>query len=422
MLVRQPAVWPCLALAVATGCTPVRDFPAPSLSASARVFDAEPAPEERPNVIPANHSTARAAACEPKNVLVLSGGGMNGAYPAGVLNGWSEAGIRPRFDVVTGISAGALIAPFAFLGPGHDDALARNAILHAEDVYRSRSIFAIPWAVSLADSARLCHLIRTEITAEVLEEIAQAHRAGRRLYVGTTNLDTKRPVVWDMGAIAAGDNPKKLDLFQNVLLASSSVPGLFPPVAINVEIDGKKCTELHVDGGVSASLFLQPRMLGVEPGEPPPAPDGCSVYVIVAGKLNPDPAPVRQRLISVSGGAISGLLQAQFDGDLLRVYLLSLYAGANFQLAAIPQEFQLGESSMAFDTTVMRAMFADGRQFGRAGGPWRGVPPGLNPDEWQAPRRGVRLTTHAGSLPPAPSGPGVETEQSLRTWLRGLAK
>jgi predicted acylesterase/phospholipase RssA len=274
----------------------------------------------------------------------------------------------------------------------------------------------------------LWRVIETEITENLLAKVAQAHGAGRRLYVGTTNLDTKRPVVWDLGAIAASNDPHKLDLFRKVLLASASMPGLLPPVPINVEIDGKPYTELHVDGGVSASLFLQPQMLGVDPAGPPPNTLGGNVYVIVAGKLFPDSFPVQRRLFQVSEGSISGLLQAQFEGDLLRVYLLTLYAGARFSLAAVPQEFGAGSNSMALDSPLMHQIFDDGRQFGRAQGPWRTAPPGIDPRARPTPRQGVKLTTEASFSPTylgdiqepiAPAG-SADPGPRIRTWLRQI--
>jgi predicted acylesterase/phospholipase RssA len=391
------------------------------LPRSARLID-----EGSANTTLRSDPTVHTCGSKPSNVLVLSGGGMKGAFPAGLLQGWTESGTRPRFDVVTGVSVGALIAPFAFLGAEYDAALARSVSLQPGDVYRRRPLPALAWSDSLADSEPLWRLIEAEITQDVLAKVAQAHREGRRLYVGTTNLDTKRPVVWDLGAIAASNDPQKLNLFRKVLLASASMPGLLPPVAINVVIDGKRYTELHVDGGISASLFLQPQMLGVDPAGPPPDTLGGNVYVIVAGKLFPDSFPVQRRLFQVSEGSISGLLQAQFEGDLLRVYLLTLYAGARFSLAAVPQEFGTGTNSMALDSALMRQMFDDGRRFGRAQGPWRTAPPGIDPRERLAPRQGVRLTSAVNSSPTwmgdiqDPTEPGGSTDPGprIRAWLR----
>src|SRR5262249_10067252 len=161
----------------------------------------------------------------------------------------------------TGVSTGALIAPFALLGSEFDDALERSyTTLRDNDIFKRRLLLTLPWAESLADSSPLQRRIEAEMTPQVLERLAAAHHQGRRLYVGTTDLDAKRLVIWDVGAIAAGDDPDKLALVRKVILASASVPGLLPPVPIDVEIDGRPFTELHVDGGVSANLFLRPGM------------------------------------------------------------------------------------------------------------------------------------------------------------------
>jgi len=426
--IRRLGVWLGLAIVLVSGCTPVRDFPAPNVPRSVRLI--EPLSALR-YPLSANkvgwriaESGWRNAACKPTHLLVLSGGARNGAYPAGVLKGWSESGRRPCFDVVTGVSAGGLIALFAFLGGEYDDALERGyTTIQASDIYQRRPLAVLPWAESLADSGPLRRRIEAEVTAEVVAKVAQAHRAGRRLYVGTTNLDTTQSVVWDLGAIAAGNDPGKLELLRNILLASCSVPGFLPPVPIDVEIDGKHYTELHVDGGVSASLFLHPYMLGVEPGALPAA--DCSagtVSVIVAGKLYPDLVPVRRRLLPVSANSLRGMFQSQMEGDLLRIYLLTLYAGMKFGVTGVPRDFAVDTHSMEFDPALMRQLFEAGRRFGRTGDSWQELPPGIEPSERQTPRRGVTFTTLASQPGAAASTiqPGASTHigPRLRAWLR----
>jgi predicted acylesterase/phospholipase RssA len=324
-------------------------------------------------------------------VLVLSGGAMNGAFPAGLLKGWSESGTRPSFDVVTGISTGALIAPFAFLGAECDAELERvYTTTNANQIYRLRWLWSLPWADALADSEPLRRHIKKEVTAEMLARIADEHRQGRRLYVGTTNLDTLQLVVWDLGAIAAGDDPQKLDLVHEVLLASCSIPGLLPPVPINVAIDGKHYSELHADGNVSASLFVPSQMLEAG-GESSLLRESnpINVYVIVAGKLAPERATVARRLWHVSDVSLKGLIQSQMEGDLQRVYLSTRLSGARFHLAAIPQDLTTNSDSMSFDQKSMRQIFDAGRRFGKLGGPWGEAPPGIDPADWTAPRGGV---------------------------------
>ncbi len=376
-------VWLCLAGVLLTGCPPARPYPPLVAPVSARLVEVGSSPAgAAPALTPVSYA--------PRNVLVLSGGGMNGAYTAGVLRGWTASGKRPVFDVVTGISTGALIAPFALLGPEYDDVLERAYTTASDrDIFSKRSLLALPLADSLADSTPLRRRIEEQITPEVLARVAEAHTRGRRLYVGTTDLDTRRLVVWDLGAVAAGSDPDKLSLFRRVLLASASVPGLLPPVPINVEVDGRRFSELHVDGGVTASLFLRPEMLPRPAGQS--GSDDTSVYVIVAGKLRPTPRAVKRQLVQVAEDTIGGLLQSQFEGDLLRIYLLSRSRGARFALAAIPQEFPDGPASLSFDPRVMRALYDEGRRSAQAGTAWRPTPPGLTRDERLRPRTGVRF-------------------------------
>jgi predicted patatin/cPLA2 family phospholipase len=382
-----------LLAALLAGCVPVRQYPAPNLPDSAQLVETRRVPDSVA-------SPLQTVSHRPKNALVLSGGGMNGAYTAGVLKGWTASGRRPTFDVVTGISTGALIAPFAFLGPEFDGALERSyTTLRDNDIFKRRLLVTLPWAESLADSSPLRHRIESEVTPVVLNRIAQAHREGRRLYVGTTDLDAKKLVVWDMGAIAAGDEPNKLQLFRKIILASASVPGLLPPVPIDVLIDGRPYTELHVDGGVSANLFLRPGMLGPRPGAGVIG-DDATVWVIVAGKLRPDREVVSRSLLNIGGESIEGVLQSAFEGDLIRTYLLAKHHGANFALAAVPQDFPPLDA-LKFNPVVMRKLFDEGQRFGSTGTSWLAVPPGLSPAD-QTPRGGVRFQSREGSVAAAP--------------------
>lgn len=346
----------------------------------------------------------------PRHALVLSGGGANGAYTAGVLNGWTASGTRPEFDVVTGISTGALIAPFAFLGSEFDDTL-RRGYTHCEesDIYTRRWLFTLLWADAIADSKPLKNKIASEVTPQVLEKVAEAHRSGRRLYVGTTDLDSKKLVVWDMGAIAASTNPNRLHLFRNVLLASASVPGLFPPVELVIDVDGRRHTELHVDGGVAAALFLQPSMLGVDPDDPHHVPrDNLHVHVIVAGQLQMPRRTVRRRLTTVVEESIGGVLQSQLEGDLLKTYLLTKYSGGDFSLAAIPRDLTLDSHKgatgpLAFETGYMTRVFNAGYAKAESRQVWQHVPSGFVLADQSPPRSSTEFTVREA----------IDTEQDL---------
>ena len=352
-----------------------------------------PARDQGDRVLPVGAKLA------PRNVLVLSGGGANGAYTAGVLNGWTASGTRPPFDVVTGVSTGALIAPFAFLGSDYDDTLRQSYTSAKEsDIFKRRWLPELLWADSLADSTPLKRKIASEITPEVLAKVVEAHRAGRRLYVGTTDLDTKRLVVWDMGAIACRENINKLGLFRDVLLASASVPGLLPPVDVQIDIDGTKYTELHVDGGVAAALFLQPAMVGVTPEqEVANTPDDSHVYVVVAGQLQLPRRAVKRRLTQVVEESIGGVLQSQLEGDLLKTYLLARFAGADFALTSVPKDITFESAPLAFDPVTMQKLFQTGYEHAATREGWHVVPASLTLDEQTPPRSGVEFTVQESS-------------------------
>ncbi len=248
------------------------------------------------------------------------------------------------------------------------------------------------WSESLAESDPLRKRIANAITPEILERIAREHARGRRLYVGTTDLDTRRSVVWDMGAIAAGNDPHKLELFRTVLLASCSIPGLLPPVAIDIEVDNRPHTELHVDGGVSASVFVPPSALVAGPGKEGVKSSGvANVYVIVAGKMIPDSQPVERGLFTVSEGSLDVVLQTRLEGDLLKIYAMARCGGAGYGMTAVPADYPLTGNTMDLEPQALRRLFDEGVRFGSKSRNWTASPPGLKPGEWSQPRSGVRF-------------------------------
>jgi predicted patatin/cPLA2 family phospholipase len=315
------------------------------------------------------------------NVLVLSTGGMYGAFTAGMLVGWSETGTRPTFDCVTGVSTGALVSVFAFLGPAWDDKLANVLVnLNADKVYRMRRPLSALRRSSFASSEPLQRLIEDTVDAELVRAVAKVHAEGRRLYVGTTNLETRRLAVWDLGEIASRGDAESLRLFRTILLASCSIPGFFEPVPIDVQINGRSHTELHVDGGASASMFLRlPNGAEKLPGRRPLA--GSNLYIIVAGKVYADPAPVRPGFIPVAGSSISSLLYAEARGDLYRLFTGSLVSGIKFQLVTVPQDFDIGSNSTAFGSREIKQLYEEGFKIGRSRNPWLLLPPGAEASE-----------------------------------------
>jgi predicted acylesterase/phospholipase RssA len=349
----------------------------------------------------------------PRHVLALSGGGAYGAYSAGFIDGWTRQGNRPEFDVVTGISTGSLIAPYAFLGPEYDARLGQlYTRIQAADIFRIRAWVTIPYRDSVATSDPLKQLLDSQITPELMTRIAAEHRKGRRLYVGTTNLDSRRLVVWDMGAIASRPCPEGCQLFRDVLLASSAVPGMMPPVEFGIEVDGKPATELHADGGISAQLFVPSHVFAAaaaaaasDPNLPlgdDPNPPAGNLYVIVAGKLYPDAAPVRPRVLPVLGATANTLLYAYCRADLANLYGLSRSSGMKYHLTALGQGFRTLENSVDFDQKQMQKLFDEGQRQGTAGPAWMHGPPTLSPGDGDYIRTGLRFRTP----PEPPLAPG----------------
>ncbi len=303
--------------------------------------------------------------------LALSGGGEDGAYGAGVLVGWSEAGTRPEFTVVTGVSTGALIAPFAFLGRTHDRALQELYTAYGgTDLVEPRGLLEFLRNDAAASTGPLRRLIETYVDDAMVEAIAREHRRGRGLLISTTHLDAGRPMTWNVGAIAASGAPGARALIHDVMLASASIPVAFPPVPIAVEADGRRWTELHVDGGVTAQLFLYPssldwrrvtQRLGVR-GPP-------TLYVIRNAKLAPAWHTVPRRVPQIAGATISTLIRTQGVGDIAQTYLNALRDGIDFRLTYIPSDFD-GVAQRAFDPAYMRRLFALGRAAGRDGTAW----------------------------------------------------
>ncbi|MBA4190310.1 MAG: patatin [Planctomycetaceae bacterium] len=347
----------------------------------------------------------RPAVLPPKRtVLCLSGGGSYGAYTAGVLCGWTQCGGRPQFDAVTGISTGALIAPFAFLGCRYDPLLHEfYTTLTRKDVFRAKPIRGL-FSESFADNTPLANQIDKVLTEEIIREIAVEHARGRRLYVGTTEVESRRFVVWDIGAIASRGRPCDRDKIKRILLGSSAIPGVFPPSEIEVEVQGQLFVEKHADGGVSQGLFFAPPRI---PPELADTPDGRSlygsdVYAIVAGKLYSDPKVVKPRALSILGNNVETVLYAQTRGDLFRLWTYSTMRGMNFNVTAIPPEFIVPGGAVDFDPKAMTALFDEGVRLVCMGKAWRQTPPGMEPGEAPLVRGGTNLIYEPRSPDPQP--------------------
>ncbi len=308
--------------------------------------------------------------------LAISGGGANGAFAAGLLNGWTAAGNRPRFKAVTGISTGALIAPFAFLGPAYDQTLREFYTgITTKDILTERSKFAAIFDDALTDNAPLRRMIAGLIDRKLLAAIAAEHGKGRLLLIGTTNLDAQRAVIWNVGAIAASGHPRAVELIRDIMVASAAIPAAFPPMMIDVEVDGQHYQEMHVDGGTTTQVFLYPPSLKIkEAAEAAGIHRDRRVYIIRNARFEPDWAETPRRTLSIAGRAVSSLIATQGIGDLYRTYLNAERDGIDYNLVAIPNDFRL-QPREAFDRQYMQKLFDVGFELGRKGGFWRKVPP-----------------------------------------------
>ena len=314
----------------------------------------------------------------PANYLSLSGGGDDGAYGAGLLIGWSDRGDRPQFNLVTGISTGALIAPFAFMGKEYDPAL-RHVYTQVgpKDIFIERGLISGILGDGLSDTTPLYQLISQFVDEQFLKKVAYEYTTKNRwLLIGTTNLDAGVPVVWNMGKIASIGTPEALDLFRKIMLASASIPGAFSPVMFDFEVAGQSFQEMHVDGGAITQVFLYPSALSQR------AKDlnlklqkQRNAYIIRNARLDPEWRETERGTLSIIQRAISSLIQTQGVGDLYRIYHTAQVDGVGFNLAYIGSDFKFPHQT-EFDTAYMKALFEYGYQQGLGGKEWQKYPPG----------------------------------------------
>jgi patatin-like phospholipase len=305
---------------------------------------------------------------QPGPWLALSSGGADGAFGAGLLNGLSESGKRPDYAVVTGVSTGALMAPFIFAGPKYDGAL-RDAYtkVSAADIFE---VGGTP--ESFIDSWPLKDLIAKQITPAVLADIAAAHKSGRRLFIVSTDIDAERSVVWNMGAIAAHGGDAALKLFRSVLLASSAIPGGFPPVLITVEANGKQFQEMHVDGGVGGQFFVAPAAV-LAPTSDYKIP-ATQLYLVANSGLQPQFSIVDRTMPSILTGTVSAAVKVDTRLMMDRVYTAAKRSGVDFAVATIPPSFN-APSRGPFDPVYMTALFQVGEDLGKSATPFANEPP-----------------------------------------------
>jgi len=318
----------------------------------------------------------------PASYLAISGGGDDGAYGAGFLNGWSQTGTRPQFKLVTGVSTGALTAPFAFLGKNYDPEI---KLLYTgvsqKDILAKRNLYAAVFGDAMADTTPLYRLIKKYVTQDMLNQIATEYGKGRLLFIGTVNLDSERPVVWNITKIAASHSAGSLELVHKILRASAAIPGAFPPVMINVQANGRSYAEMHVDGSVAAQVFVY--WAGVRLKDLAAA-NGAQrerkVYILRNARLDPEWSSVKRQTFPITFKAIAGLLQYQGLGDLYRIYAVCKRDGTDFNLAYIPKTFTEPER-IDFDRFYMQKLYDFGFEEAKAGYHWAKQPPMLVGEE-----------------------------------------
>jgi predicted acylesterase/phospholipase RssA len=292
--------------------------------------------------------------------------------------GWTEAGTRPEFTFVTGISTGALTAPFAFLGPDYDDELKEIYTTYStSDLLEERGLLKILKGDAAASTDPLKELLATYVDEAMMQRLAEEHRRGRQLNIGTTNLDVGRPVVWNVTKIAASGHPRALELIRQIMLASAAIPAAFPPVYIEVERDGLVYDEMHVDGGVTAQVFFYPA--DVDMGavlEKLDVQGTPRLYLIRNSWIEPEFVAVEPRVMAIAGRSVSTLIRAQGIGDMYRLFMLAGRDGIDYNLAYIPDTFH-EKPTEEFDAVYMGKLFDLGYDMARDGYPWQKLPPGF---------------------------------------------
>lgn len=309
----------------------------------------------------------------PAHMLAISGGGDAGAFAAGILNGWTQHGSRPTFRVVTGISAGALAAPFAYLGPLYDNALQDMATsVGPRDIFHTRNVFAGFLTDGLADSGPLYQLVSRHVTRKLLDSVAEEHAKGRVLVIGTTDLDSGRPVTWNMGAIASSNSPDAVMLFRKVMVASMSIPGAVSPVMFDVEVDGKRHQEMHVDGAVINQVFLYPSrgLIEFKKTVGQPYVRKIHAHVIRNGKLGPEWAGTKRRTSNIFARSIGTLLHMQGYSDLERIYDAVTRDGIDFNCAYIGDDFTFSHA-VRFENAFLRRLYQYGYDQSLKGIAWK---------------------------------------------------
>ncbi len=318
---------------------------------------------------------------ERASFLALSGGGSTGAFGAGVLNGWSATGRRPEFRLVTGISTGALIAPFAYLGSEYDALLKTlYTTLKTKDIISFRNPFRLLFnPESFGDSTPLKKTVAQYVDQGFLEAVADRHARGNRLYIGTTNLDSQTLSIWNMGKIATHGTEEAYQLFRDIMVASSTVAPAAPPMMIEVDLDGQTFDEMHVDGGVITQVFFYGFVLDAEDlrarAKEAGAPFTADLYILRNGQLAAEPEQIERAVWAISSRSLASMIKSSAIMDLFRIYAITRRDGFGFNYLDLPDSYSRSSNSKElFDPEEMKRLFDIGYELGLSEDPWTTEP------------------------------------------------
>jgi hypothetical protein len=314
----------------------------------------------------------------PYRALTLSGGGSRGAYGAGVMSGWTVRGDRPQFDVVTGISVGALMATHVFLGPDFDENLKIYKRLTNDDVYKKRGLFDIFRSGAAYDTAPLRETLLSLINEDILDLVAAEHRTGRRLFVGSTNLDANLFTIWDLGAIAGSGRPDRLQRYIDAIMASAAFPIAFQPVYIEVEGEDGPHTQMHVDGGVRETAFyfdfVEELYAAAEAAGLTEGDFKQELYLLINGNLSHSQSvvydPVSGKLKDVIAATIDSLMTRITRGSVFRLWVRAMIDGADFHLSFVPADFEFKTHTLQFEPEEEATLFELGYRQSVEGTAW----------------------------------------------------
>lgn len=306
-------------------------------------------------------------------VLIIGGGVSNSAYGIGLLHGWLKEGLRPVFKIITGYSSGSLIALATFAGKDYEDRLAELfTSISTKDVVKQNGVFGILFGNAVNSSALFAKKIDNIVDEGLMAKVAQEHAKGRRLYVGTSDLDAQGFVIWDMGALASKGGIDSVKMFRKIILASCSFSSMLPPVFFQVEAGGKRYDEMHADGGVIGGIFYVYQLMeGVKFRE-----FRTRLYILNCCYMSPHSKQIEDNLTAIISRTIETNGSSKMSGDTYRIYAFAKERGWDYNLAYIPEDFMPEQKEM-FDKQEMRRLFKRGYDDAIVGYKWHKAPPGL---------------------------------------------